>query len=124
MWANGGQTFYGLTDNDWQTKKDEEIKYKYQEQISAGYVNVSSSIKEKFLYEIGLRYENTYSLFNSLNNDMKNKLTYNSWFPTIDLTYMFNEDKGNMLGLNFSRSIERPTLWQLDPSRYKDGNMT
>lgn len=124
MWANGGQTYYGLTDNDWQMKKDEEIKYKYQEQISAGYINVSSSIKEKFLYAIGLRYENTYSLFNSLNNDMKNKLTYNSWFPTIDLTYMFNEDKGNMLGLNFSRSIERPTLWQLDPSRYKDGNMT
>lgn len=32
--------------------------------------------------------------------------------------------KIKVIGLNYSRSIEHPTLWQFDPSRYKDGNKT
>lgn len=121
MWSTGGQSYRNFINNSWQADEALGNAYRYREHITAGYVNFSSEITDKLMYELGVRYENTRTVFHSLKTNSENRLAYHSFFPSVDLAFPWNADRGNILSLSYDRSIERPRLYQLDPSRYKDG---
>ncbi|WP_040303638.1 outer membrane beta-barrel family protein [Algoriphagus machipongonensis] len=84
----------------------------YQDQIHAGY-GIFSSKKEKFEYALGLRGEYTRVDTYLKNTDEENQQRYFNLFPSVQGMYNLNEN--HSLKFTYSRRIDRPTAWRLNP---------
>ncbi|MGN6604658.1 MAG: TonB-dependent receptor domain-containing protein [Ginsengibacter sp.] len=88
-------------------------KYKYNDDVYAGYVTFSQKIND-FTYQLGGRIESSkYSgeLVDS-NETFSNSYPL-SFFPSVFLTQKINDKQD--IQLNYSRKINRPNFWQLIP---------
>jgi outer membrane receptor protein involved in Fe transport len=88
-------------------------KYKYEDNVYAGYVTFSQKIHD-FTYQLGGRIESSkYSgeLIDS-NETFSNSFPL-SFFPSVFLTQKINDKQD--IQLNYSRKINRPNFWQLIP---------
>ena len=88
-------------------------KYKYTDDVYAGYVTFSQKIHD-FTYQLGGRVESSkYSgeLVDS-NETFSNSYPL-SFFPSVFLTQKINDKQD--IQLNYSRKINRPNFWQLIP---------
>ncbi|PBJ06641.1 outer membrane beta-barrel family protein [Flavobacterium sp. ACN6] len=88
--------------------------FKYQESISAAYVNYGSSIGEKFDFSVGARGEWTnYDLYTTANGIQKFKKSYGNVFPNVLLNMAFSDDlKGHA---SYVSRITRPRYQALNP---------
>ena len=87
--------------------------YKFKDEVYAGYVTFTQSIKN-FSYQIGTRVESskyTGMLVDS-NKTFQNQYPF-SFFPSVFLTQKINDKQS--LQLNYSRKINRPNFFQLIP---------
>ena len=86
----------------------------YDEDIQAAY-GIYGNTFGKFSYQMGLRYE--YSLINTRllqsENGAENKREYSNLFPSGFLNYNFSEEFA--LQASYSRRINRPGFWTLNP---------
>ncbi|MBN2167407.1 MAG: TonB-dependent receptor [Marinilabiliaceae bacterium] len=84
----------------------------YDEDIT-GLYGIYSGEQGFFGYQIGLRSEYTSRMIKTTTDD--NKFTIDDWdfFPTLHLSYNFPNDHQVMA--SYSRRIERPRGWQLEP---------
>jgi outer membrane receptor protein involved in Fe transport len=84
----------------------------YRERIFGAYFQYEGAFR-KLQYLLGLRVENA----NTGSNDLLDKFNidkqYTNFFPTAHLTYGFNDAVN--LQLSYSRRIQRPHFWQLNP---------
>ncbi|WP_232424823.1 TonB-dependent receptor domain-containing protein [Algoriphagus resistens] len=87
-------------------------QFLYQDQIHAGYA-IFSSKKEKFEYALGLRGEYTHVDTYLKNTDEENEQRYFNLFPSVQGMYNLNEN--HALKVTYSRRIDRPTAWRLNP---------
>ncbi|WP_373494031.1 outer membrane beta-barrel family protein, partial [Aquiflexum sp.] len=87
-------------------------RFIYKDQIHAGYFIYARS-SSKFDYTIGLRGEYTFVDTYLANTDESKKQEYFNFFPSFQSLYKFNEVHG--LKLTYSRRIDRPTAWRLNP---------
>ncbi len=98
--------------------------YLYREGVLAGYVNGSASLGDWNL-AAGLRVENTnlrpYSYVRP--GESKNQ-NYTDLFPSANVQYFLNKEKGNMITLSYTRRIGRPGFSQLNPFRIQLNNYT
>ena len=88
-------------------------KYKYTDNVYAGYVTFSQKI-HNFTYQLGGRIESSkYSgeLVDS-NKTFSNSYPL-SFFPSVFLTQKINDHQD--IQLNYSRKVNRPNFWQLIP---------
>ena len=111
-------------DNDYQYLRYEEAegsfvedpsisnRFLYQDQIHAGYAIFSSTVK-KFEYALGLRGEYTQVDTYLKNTDEENQQRYFNLFPSVQ--GMYNLDDNHSLKFTYSRRIDRPTAWRLNP---------
>lgn len=92
----------------------------YQDQTHALYAIYSDSLS-RFNYAVGLRAEQTI-LQNELSNintslvspeDLSNEQQYIDFFPSVQLAYFLNDN--NTLKTTYSRRIDRPSAWRLNP---------
>lgn len=84
----------------------------FEQNVNALYTQFGKKIN-KFSYLAGLRMENTNIVIDQkTTNDFKEK-KYTNFFPTLNLSYEFNEEENITLG--FSRRIRRPRSWSLNP---------
>lgn len=132
----GGKWAWIKTDNDFQRynvdgvdedlDKDRSNHFIYKENINAGYVNYNRQYK-MFLFQAGLRVENTVTEGNS--NGLKlnggsyvpsrssfNR-SYTDLFPSAAVT--FNKNPKKQWGLTYSRRIDRPAYQDLNPFEFK-----
>lgn len=90
--------------------------FDYKENINAAYVNFGTDVK-KWGFQAGLRAENTnfegIQYGNTLQADSAFKNGYNSAFPTLYVSYKFNDQ--NQFGFNYGRRINRPDYENLNP---------
>lgn len=84
----------------------------YDEQILGAYIQYGNNIK-KFSYLLGLRYENTSVNINDALGNFNQTNSYGNLFPTINLGFDLSE-KTKLQG-SYSKRINRPSLWQLNP---------
>ncbi|MBB6499587.1 outer membrane beta-barrel family protein [Pedobacter cryoconitis] len=98
----------------------------YREQIQAGYLNLKKDIG-KFSIQAGLRGEYTYTQGHQLTTDSLVKRSYFKLFPSLFITREINDK--NRLQLSYSRRIDRPGYWDMNPFRvyndpfsYEEGN--
>ena len=84
----------------------------YDEKIYGAYVQYGNEIK-KFSYLLGLRGEYSDIGISDRENEFRNNKKYPGLFPTAHLTYSFSETLNAQL--SYSRRINRPQFWQLNP---------
>jgi outer membrane receptor protein involved in Fe transport len=95
-------TVYDKLDND----------LDYNETIGAAYIQYGNEIG-KFDYLVGLRNEYTSVKIEDLNQLFTKNVEYNNLFPNVHLGYSISEKAG--LQLSYSRRINRPSIWDLNP---------
>lgn len=84
----------------------------YDEDVYAAYAIWNSSIK-KFGYQIGLRAEQTFTKSDLITTGETFENNYFGLFPSVHVAYKF--DEGTELTASYSRRIDRPNSWLLNP---------
>lgn len=87
-------------------------KLKYDENLYSAYVQFGSKIK-KFNYLLGLRSELSDVKIADTKNTVSKSKNYINLFPTVHLVYNLTEKTD--LQLSYSKRINRPRFWQLNP---------
>lgn len=87
-------------------------RFIYKDQIYAGYALISGT-KSKFEYSLGLRGEMTVVDTYLQNTGERNQQNYFNLFPSVQGLYSVNEK--HSLKFSYSRRIDRPTAWRLNP---------
>ncbi|RYY86810.1 MAG: TonB-dependent receptor, partial [Chitinophagaceae bacterium] len=143
----GGKTAYTTSDNDFrrydastsveQYDYNRSNRFRYEEQIHAGYVNYNRQMKG-FMIQGGLRVEHTAGTGRSEGQVLQgssyvpNKTgftrSYTDFFPSAAIT--FNKNPMKVWNVTYSRRIDRPAYqdlnpfeFQLDSFSYSKGNI-
>ena len=97
---------------EWAVFRGINNSLQYDELISSGYAQVGSKLGQ-LSYLLGLRAEMTRIALADRAGEFNNRKNYTRLFPTLNLSYQFRE--GLTTQLNYSRRIDRPSLWLLYP---------
>lgn len=113
------QAIYTITQNDVERDNyDLSNHFKYDELISAAYLNYNKGFKRLDL-QAGLRLESTQLQGQQLGNAMKPASAfnrdYNSLFPTLYLSYKLGTAANHLLNLSYGRRVNRPYYQDLNP---------
>jgi outer membrane receptor protein involved in Fe transport len=99
--------------NKYETVAALNSKYKYKDQVYAGYVTFSQKIND-FTYQLGGRIESSKYAGELIDSNQTFSNSYPlSFFPSIFLTQKINDKQD--IQLNYSRKINRPNFFQLIP---------
>lgn len=88
-------------------------KYKYNEMINGAYVIFSGAVKKVMNYKAGVRVENTSIAIQQNVGNQSYKQKYFDYFPSASLS--FNLPKNHSLSVAYSKRINRPNAYQLNP---------
>ena len=84
----------------------------FTQNVNAAYTQYGKKI-DKFSYLLGIRMENTKIVIDQRTANIYKEKKYTDWFPTLNLSYEFNERENITLG--YSRRIRRPRSRSLNP---------
>ena len=101
-----------LSGRDFQSIDGFNNELDYDEQIFGAYSQYGNKIK-KFSYLLGLRFENTYVKIKDAIGSFNQTNSYSRLFPTLNLGYDISEM--TKIQGSYSKRINRPSLWQLNP---------
>jgi outer membrane receptor protein involved in Fe transport len=94
-------------------------QFRYDELISAAYINVNGSVFGNLEYQLGLRAERTdmngKQLGNPVVQAVEFKRNYTNLFPTLFLQMPLDSSGDHILNLSFGRRIDRPVYQDLNP---------
>lgn len=93
-------------------------RFKYDENVYAGYMNFARQLGEKWNVSAGVRAEQTdatgdLQAFKAELQEPPVELNYLNWFPSAGVTYQLSQK--NSLSLNYGRRINRPDYNVLNP---------
>jgi len=113
---------------DWMTDPKFTQQYNLEENIGAAYASMQYQANERLDMILSLRFEYTYSNLGSVEEKDIIDRRYGSLFPTLNLSYQFNES--NRFQLAYNRRINRPKFNELapyviflDPNTFISGNV-
>ena len=98
--------------SEWKPLRDYSFSVDYTEDISAVYGTFAANTGGLSLSG-GIRAE--YTFINGKGNDIRN--SYIDFFPNANVTYSFNAMRTFMIIGQYSRNIQRPNFWYLNPNR-------
>lgn len=108
--------YYNVINNIDEVDYEKTNHFQYKENINAGYINFSKSVK-KWGFQAGLRVENTnydgLQFGNPQRTDSAFSNSYTNAFPTTYVSYKAN-DKNNF-SFSYGRRISRPNYEDLNP---------
>jgi len=113
--------FYDETGNIQTVNTDFSNKFNYTENTNAAYINYSWEHK-RLAVQAGLRYENTningHQLGDAIHPDSTFNRVFNSFFPTLYLSYKIDSASKHQLNLSYGRRIDRPNYQDMNPFTY------
>ncbi|GGZ38446.1 TonB-dependent receptor [Echinicola pacifica] len=105
--------YYQLdSENDFVENPEISNRFLYKDQIHAGYF-IYSRTGKKWDFTLGTRAEYTHVEGYLFNTDDLNVHDYINLFPSVQTLYKVNEE--NIFKFTYSRRIDRPTAWRLNP---------
>ncbi len=115
-------TLFDLENDPPTPDPDNSNTFTYTEDVLAAYAQVSSELGLRWRYDLGIRYEYTFSegILKS-QQDVENnrvKRSYGNIFPTIGLTYE-DKDRELMLSVSYGKRVARPNYQNLNPFEYR-----
>lgn len=90
-------------------------QFAYRERISAAYVSASRDWG-RIRLQVGLRAEHTQSQGNAITQTNLVRRSYLNWFPTLFVKHKVSTN--SLLGLSYTRRIDRPDYGSLNPFVY------
>jgi hypothetical protein len=106
--SDNGVDFYRHQGEQMILDEDKSSAFLYQENIYAAYVNYNSQLTKKLNVQFGLRLEHTTGKGNELSRG-----SYTDLFPSVSVQQTISENY--QLSYNYSRRINRPEYWALNP---------
>jgi outer membrane receptor protein involved in Fe transport len=97
---------------EWINQEGVSNRFKYQDQIHAAYAIYSHSF-EQFDISAGARLEQTFVDTRLYNTGEENEQSYLNLFPSMQALYRIGDQ--NKLKFTYSRRIDRPGGWRLNP---------
>ncbi|MGV3559663.1 TonB-dependent receptor domain-containing protein [Larkinella arboricola] len=104
--------FENLINGNWTINPDVTNNFIYNERTSAAYANFGNEIR-KFSYQVGLRTEYTSIETDQRTTNVQSQRDYLYLFPSVFLNY--NASEAQKMQINYSRRINRPSTWSLNP---------
>lgn len=106
----------GLVDDPVTSMPLSQNDFEYKEHIQAAYLSLNKRLNDKWETQVGLRMEatQTNSLSDNLNLNVDND--YTKIFPTLYISY--NATENSIFAFNYSKRIERPGFFELNPNIY------
>jgi outer membrane receptor protein involved in Fe transport len=101
-----------LNSGNWENQAGVSNRFRYHDQIHAGYLIYSRTFN-KFDVSAGARAEYTMVDTRLYNTNQVNKRSYLNFFPSMQVLY--RPDEKHDVKLTYSRRIDRPGGWQLNP---------
>lgn len=98
--------------NQWENQDEVSNRFLYQDQIHAAYAIFSTSINDLDL-SVGSRLEQTFVDTRLYNTNEENEQQYLNLFPSLQALYSLNDK--NSIKFTYSRRIDRPNGWRLNP---------
>ncbi|KAF2512611.1 outer membrane beta-barrel family protein [Flavobacterium foetidum] len=115
---NDNPSVYEYYDNNqWLIDFNSTNHFEYNEQIFAAYINYKYQL-EKLNIQAGLRSEYTAIDINQKTLNEEHKDDYLKWFPSLSLKYEFTSS--HSVHASYSRRINRPSQFDLNPFRFYD----
>lgn len=115
-----------LDNEEWQNDTGRSNHFIFSEKIMAAYTNLAYTT-DKFDANIGLRFEDTESIGNSLSLDSVNVRNYRQLFPSLSINVPLNDHLG--ISGAYSYRIDRPRysalnpfVYVMDPFTFEKGN--
>lgn len=103
------------TENQWAMDSSQLNNFQYNEYLNAAYFIYSNTFMDKLQVQLGLRGEIANTLSDLKSQDTAYKKNYYNLFPTVHIKYEINDE--HSLKLSYSRRVQRPNIWQLNPFR-------
>ncbi|HET7361478.1 MAG TPA: outer membrane beta-barrel family protein, partial [Salinimicrobium sp.] len=103
------------SENDYSSTNDalQDLFYSYEENIYSAYGTFGQNF-DKWAYQFGLRFENFTAIGKQEGVSVLENET-NRIYPSAYVTYTPN--KANSVQVSYSRRVNRPSFWQLNPTR-------
>ncbi len=98
--------------NVWASLEGLSNDFRYREEIHAAYLTYGKKIG-RFSYQLGLRPEYSRVTTTLLETNVVNDRDYTNLFPTAHFNY--DLPKQNAVQISYSRRIQRPRFWDLNP---------
>ncbi len=108
--------FYDLTNGNPVFDTQKSNIFEYTENIQALYVDMAKNFSPKWQMKLGLRSEFTQTKGYSKNLNQTDTKSYMKLFPTVYFNYM--KDRNNIFNLSYSRHIDRPSFYRLNPFKF------
>ena len=96
----------------WQNQADVSNHFLYEDQIHAAYLIYTQKIAN-FNFSAGTRAEQTILNTTLFDTNEENSQSYLNFFPSLQLAYYLGEN--HTFKANYSRRIDRPSGWRLNP---------
>ncbi len=106
----------GLSDQPIEETPLQMNDFTYKEDIGALYLSTNRKFGDKWSAKFGLRMEHSQIDTQSDKSNLSHNNDYTDLFPTFYLSYNATEDSN--FSLNYSRRIERPEFYHLNPNVY------
>ncbi|WP_200979593.1 TonB-dependent receptor domain-containing protein [Echinicola sp. 20G] len=103
---------FSESENDFVENTDISNHFLYKDQIHAAYF-IYSRTSEKFDFTLGTRAEQTHVEGLLYNTNELNEQDYLNLFPSVQALYKLDDE--NSFKFTYSRRIDRPTAWRLNP---------
>ncbi|MBD8489908.1 TonB-dependent receptor [Echinicola sp. CAU 1574] len=103
---------FSESENDFVENTDISNHFLYKDQIHAAYF-IYSRTSEKFDFTLGTRAEQTNVEGLLYNTNELNEQNYLNLFPSVQALYKLDDE--NSFKFTYSRRIDRPTAWRLNP---------
>jgi outer membrane receptor protein involved in Fe transport len=101
--------------------------FDYKENTQSLYISADKKMGEKWEAKLGVRYENTQTIGNSLTLNKEDKNSYARFFPTAYINY--NPNDNHSFTLDYGKRINRPNFnflnpfkWIFSPYSFSEGN--
>ncbi len=108
--------FSTLLDGERITDTLRSNRFMYDEDITAGYVNLNKKWNDRWNAQVGVRGEHTFSQGESLTLDSLVQRDYFNLFPSASASYTIPEQ--HSFSLSYSRRIDRPNYGNLNPFEF------
>lgn len=107
--------YYAANNDPWTLDETQLNNFEYTEYLNALYFIYSNTFWNKLQLQAGLRGELANTISDLTSQNEVHKKNYFNLFPTLHVKYMINEKHALML--SYSRRVQRPNIWQLNPFR-------
>jgi outer membrane receptor protein involved in Fe transport len=102
-------------DGEWTNDESQSNRFSYKENVNAAYVNLHKDINSTAL-QIGMRTELTHTEGKSITLQDKVVRNYIDFFPSLSVNQTLSKD--DVIGISYSRRIDRPDYQSLNPFIY------